>query len=320
MLRIAEREQTPLLKVWAHLAQAIEAYAIGNFSGVGNHVEQLERYYSREEHSWAPFDPYVTVLGHAVYALWQLGYVDQALQKARQQLEIAQQLSSPNVAMARMTTCNLSMYLQDAEAMMSAANDMLGIGAEQQLPSIQAWGMMYKGIALILQMNNQEGMAILTQGMAAYLASGTHSSLGWYLSRLAIGYAQAGEVELALETIRDAFGAGPDEKMHQPELFRLQGDFLWMNGDPGSLEVAEENYRRAIAVSRQFEALAQELRAANRLGRLLQTQGRAGEVQALLAPVYAQFREGFGAPDLIEARKLLDEIEVMDTDVHKGIR
>ena len=185
---------------------------------------------------------------------------------------------------------------------------MLGIGDELQLPSIRAWGTMYKGIALILQDQNAEGIEMLTRGIGEYLASGTHSSLGWYLSRIAIGYAQAGEIEKALQTIEDAFGAAPEEKMHLPEFHRLRGDFLWMKNEETDLELVEDEYRKAIDYARQFKALSQELRAVTRLGRLLQSEGRVDEARSLLAPVYERFTEGFGTKDLIEARALLDEL------------
>jgi predicted ATPase len=44
------------------------------------------------------------------------------------------------------------------------------------------------------------------------------------------------------------------------------------------------------------------------LARLWRGQGKAGEARALLAPVYGRFTEGFGTPDLIEAKALLDEL------------
>jgi hypothetical protein len=37
-------------------------------------------------------------------------------------------------------------------------------------------------------------------------------------------------------------------------------------------------------------------------------QGRRAEAQALLAPVYGWFTEGFGTPDLKEAKALLDQL------------
>ena len=308
MVKIAERDQLPLIEVWAHMTRAMDAYALGNFAKAKSHIDCQRGFYNKDEQSWAPFDPLVTTMGHETYTLWQLGYIDQALETAREQLELAKELPPANIAMARMTTCNLEMYLCDADELNSAAEDMLQLGEELQLPSIRAWGTMYKGIALILQNNNREGIEMLTKGIGEYLASGTHSSLGWYLSRLAIGHAQAGDIDKALQTIEDAFGAAPEEQMHLPEFHRLRGDFLWMKEDQVDLKIVEDEYRKAIEYSQKFNALSQELRAVTRLGRLLQSEERLDEAQTLVSPVYAKFTEGFDTRDLIEAKTLLDEL------------
>jgi predicted ATPase len=50
------------------------------------------------------------------------------------------------------------------------------------------------------------------------------------------------------------------------------------------------------------------LRAAVSLARLRRDQGRRAEALDLLAPIYGWFDEGFDAPDLKEARALLDEL------------
>ena len=308
MVKIAEKDNLPLVEVWACMTRCMDMYALGRFEEAKVYIDRQKGYYNKDEQSWAPFDPLVTLMGHETYTLWHLGYVDQAIQTAHKQLEIAQDLQPANIAMARMSTCNLAMYLWDADELISAANDMLKIGDELQLPSIRAWGTMYKGIALILQNNNSEGIEMLTKGIGEYLASGTHSSLGWYLSRVAIGHAQAGDIDKALEIIEDAFGAAPEEKMHLPEFHRLRGDFLWMKKGETDLEIVEDEYRKALEYGQQFKALSQELRAVIRLGRLLQSEGRLDEAQALLAPVYEKFTEGFETRDLIEAKSLLNEL------------
>jgi predicted ATPase len=51
------------------------------------------------------------------------------------------------------------------------------------------------------------------------------------------------------------------------------------------------------------------LRAAVSLARLRRDQGRRAEARNLLAPVYGWFTEGFGTPDLKEAKALLDELD-----------
>jgi predicted ATPase len=51
-----------------------------------------------------------------------------------------------------------------------------------------------------------------------------------------------------------------------------------------------------------------ELRTSTSLAQLWQTQGKRWEAYELLAPVYGWFTEGFDAPDLKDARALLDEL------------
>lgn len=51
---------------------------------------------------------------------------------------------------------------------------------------------------------------------------------------------------------------------------------------------------------------AWELRAAMRLARLWQRQGRCEETRGDLAPVYATYTEGFATPDLVYAKALLE--------------
>ena len=51
-----------------------------------------------------------------------------------------------------------------------------------------------------------------------------------------------------------------------------------------------------------------ELRAACSLAELVAENGEAGEARALLEPLYGWFTEGFGTPDLQEAKVLLDRL------------
>jgi tetratricopeptide (TPR) repeat protein len=309
MLRIAERDSIPMYLVWAYFTQALMAYEYGNFPGVGNWVEKMMRNYNPEDHSWAPFDPKVTVLTHTGLALWHLGQIDQARKICREQYEHARTLAPANMAMAHLGACSLIIYLRDTDALLENAEAILKFAEEQQLPSFLAWGTIYRGIAHALQGDHDTGIAEIKLGLGDYLVSGTHSSLGQYLSLLAEAYARAGDIDQALATIQDAIGAAPEEQMHFPELHRVRADIL-LKQPNADLEIVENGYREAIDASRKYGSLTQELRAVTRLGRLLQSQGRAAEAQALLAPLYASFTEGLDTYDLREAKTLLDELSV----------
>jgi predicted ATPase len=71
--------------------------------------------------------------------------------------------------------------------------------------------------------------------------------------------------------------------------------------------------RRADTISQNADLIPEPphsglRRAAVSLARLRHDQGRRTEARDLLAPVYGWFTEGFGTPDLKEAKALLDEL------------
>ena len=67
-------------------------------------------------------------------------------------------------------------------------------------------------------------------------------------------------------------------------------------------------FEHALAVAQTQQARSFELRAATSLARLWRDQGKRTEAHGLLAPVYGWFTEGFGTPDLREAKALLKEL------------
>jgi predicted ATPase len=76
----------------------------------------------------------------------------------------------------------------------------------------------------------------------------------------------------------------------------------------GDRSAAEQAYRQAISVAERQSAKLFQLRASVSLARLWRDQGKHVEARDLLGPVYNWFTEGFDAPDLKDARALLDEL------------
>ena len=62
------------------------------------------------------------------------------------------------------------------------------------------------------------------------------------------------------------------------------------------------------AETRRQAAKSWELRATMSLCRLWQKQGSRDECRQILSTIYDWFTEGFGTPDLIEAKALLEEL------------
>ena len=89
------------------------------------------------------------------------------------------------------------------------------------------------------------------------------------------------------------------------ELYRHKGQLVLRQGHT---EAAEELYRKALSIAVEQGAKLWELRAAVSFAQLRRDQGRHAEAHEMLAPVYGWFTEGFGTPDLKDAKALLDEL------------
>ena len=88
-------------------------------------------------------------------------------------------------------------------------------------------------------------------------------------------------------------------------MYRRRGEFLFFVGDRGA---AEASFLQALDVARRQNAKLLELQAASVLARLWRDQGKRAQARDLLGPVYHWFTEGFDAPDLRDAKALLDEL------------
>ena len=154
-----------------------------------------------------------------------------------------------------------------------------------------------------------EAVALLEEGIADTRAMRAVWLLPFYGGALATAYQRIGRVEEARSALAEAL-----ELMRQTcvewasaELQRLEAELALSTAVPNA-ESAEAGLLRAVTTAQQQGAKWWELRAAASLARLRRDQGRISEALDLLAPVYGWFSEGFGTPDLNDAKALLDEL------------
>jgi predicted ATPase len=108
-----------------------------------------------------------------------------------------------------------------------------------------------------------------------------------------------------MQTIEQALRANLDELAYRPEALRVRGVIRFKLGQS---ELAEDDFREAIATAQKMSAKAWELRTSMSLARLLKEQGRREEACTMLAEIYNWFTEGFDTADLKDAKALLKEL------------
>jgi predicted ATPase len=150
------------------------------------------------------------------------------------------------------------------------------------------------------------GLADLRQALTSPDVGPGHLRPHW-LALLAEACGQAGQPEAGLQVLAEAMTLMATAEMwwSEAEMSRLQGELGLQLAKP-DVSQAEACFRQALEVAHRQQAKALELRAALGLSRLWQQEGRRQAARELLAPIYGWFTEGFDAPDLQEAKALLE--------------
>ena len=126
----------------------------------------------------------------------------------------------------------------------------------------------------------------------------------FHLGLAAEAYACAGRRDEAWRSLAEAFAAlaRGHHRAFAADLYRLRGVLA-----AGQAAAAEADLCQALAIARE-QSPSLELRAATSFAQLWAERGERRRARDLLAPVYGRFSEGFEAPDLQQAKELLDEL------------
>jgi len=316
LLNLAQHQQDAALVLQAHHALWATLIELGEFASALKHIEQGTALYNRQQHHtqanlFGGHDPCVCGQVHAAITLWLLGFPDQALDRARDGLTLAEELSHPvSLAHALCYALQLHLYRGETRAMQERAETLLALASEQNFEEYLALGTFVQGWAQTQFGKNEAGIAAMRQGLSARRATGRVAEEFNLISLLAEALGKTGSAEEGLRLLNQALTVAADTGIAdwEAELHRLRGELLLCQST-GNRAKAEASYNQAIAVARRLQAKSLELRAATSLARLWQGQRKRVEARELLEPVYDWFTEGFDMPDLIEAKELLSALK-----------
>jgi predicted ATPase len=327
LLHSAQEGHGPALLVAAHDMLGQTLWYLGELAPARAHLEQAIARYDAQQHRALALmlggeDPGVACRDFVAWALWGLGYPEQACKRMQEALTLAQALSSPFAqALALGGATLLHQFRREEHATQERAEALITFASERGVAYWLAWGMFLRGWALARQGQGEEGIAQMGQGLAAMRATAAADLNPYWLALLAEAYGDVGQTDAGLSMLAEALALGDHtgERVLAAELHRLKGELILQSGnrslesgvwtpDAGARILAAEAeacFHQALDVARRQQAKSWELRAAMSLSRLWQQQGKGQEAHDLLAPIYAWFTEGFDTADLQEAKALL---------------
>ncbi len=313
LLRLSHLNDDPALAVVAHYALGQSSLLLAELPDARRHFEDGFSHYSPEQRRVQEFrsahDPGVSCRSYSALCLWLLGFPDQAHARGRDALALAHELKHPfSVAYALCCCAFVSQFRRDVRNVREQAEAAVALATEHGFAPWAALATSFRGWALAMEGKSEKGLVELQQGIAALRAQGAGIWLPFRCTMLAEVFDLLGNTEEGLRSLAEAqtLMDQTEERWWEAEICRLQGTLLLRHSMAPPAEV-ETWLRRALDVARRQEARSLELRAATSLARLWHHQGKHAEAHDLLAPVYDWFTEGFDAPDLKEAKALLEE-------------
>jgi predicted ATPase len=239
--------------------------------------------------------------------LWLSGSPDRALEIAREAIREAAQASKPlNVCFALLYTAPVFLWCGDLDSARDGLEKLMSHPNWHALPSLRATGIALKGELLIGLGDTERGTALLREALES-LRADRHSIV---VARAACGLAESlaasGQQDEALSVISEAIANVSDdgEVLELPELLRIKATILLSTPELHSSD-AEDCLVQSLDCARRQSAKSWELRTALTLARARAGQGHREQARQLLAPLYAQFTEGFETGDLKAAREFL---------------
>jgi class 3 adenylate cyclase/predicted ATPase len=312
LLRLSRQRSDAVGLILGHLSSGVNLMFAGMFASARSHLEKALALYDPIAHRplvrQAGVHPHVFSQAYLGNTLFCLGFADQALARSSANIPEARRLAHPpSLAGGLAIGARLLSLVGDGAALADWVDQLVALATEQGFPHWRAQGAIYRGWVKIKNGDMTEGMSLLRSGLTAYRASGAELLVPHYIDLLAAACEIVGQIEESLTLLDDALQIveRTGEHWFEAELHRHKGELLLRQGHS---EAAEGLYRKSLSIAEEQEAKLWELRAAHSLARLCRDQGRLAEARELLAPVYAWFTEGFGTPDLKDAKALLDEL------------
>jgi class 3 adenylate cyclase/predicted ATPase len=311
LLRLSTERGDSVGLILGHYSSGHNLMLAGRFASSRTHLEEVLALYDPTFHRvlirQAGDDPRVNSRALLGIVLFCLGYPEQALAHNDAAITEARSLAhGPSLASSLAFGTTVLSLVGENAALDERAGQLLAIASELGFPLWGVAGTSHRGLVMVQNGDVAQGITLLRNGVTTYRASGAEAWMPYVLALLATAYETAGQTDEALALLEESsqITERTGVRWYAAELNRHRGRLLLRQGFS---EAAEEQYLKALSIAREQDAKLWELRAAASLARLRLDHGRRHQARDFLTPIYGWFTEGFAAPDLKNARALLDE-------------
>jgi serine/threonine protein kinase/predicted ATPase len=313
LLEIGNSANDSVLEIGGHHSSAGSAASMGRLAEACHHAERVMQLYRPE------YDPFIITFfadhsasaarGWHVAALNAMGQLDRARDVSRAMREFFEQLGHGQThAQGLMFQFLHAGIRRDSAEEVEIARALKRAGELHGLPVYTMFGDWFHACAIAspATIETLAGVSMALREGVGFKAV----TIGMTVMRQAELLLAKGDFAAALARIEEAIAwiTAVEEHFFEADAHRVRGDVLAAAGDEAG---AEASYQTAIEIARGQGARLFELRATTALGKLWQRQGRLTEAHEATRAIYDSFSEGFDATDLLEAKALIEAIELV---------
>jgi serine/threonine protein kinase/tetratricopeptide (TPR) repeat protein len=259
---LAQGQEDPMLKIWAHNALACTLHSLGNFEASRLHAVHGVRIWRSGSVQSLPEDvdtPIVSCLIHVAVAEWHLGEIASCRAAMAEAISLAKKLNDTNaLAVALSWSASLAYYERNPAEADRFASELIELSTRQNLEYFLHLAYIHRGSALSASGDTAEGIPWIEQGIRDLRATGTVLHLPSYLARKAEALYLADRTSEALEVVNEAEALA--ERFEQRVVFsglhRLRAVFLAALGaDETQIEAA---FCEAIRIAKEQKSVLLE--------------------------------------------------------------
>jgi predicted ATPase len=192
----------------------------------------------------------------------------------------------------------------DHEAVVRLAQCLIELSDKYNFPPPRAHALVLSGWARAVGQHSEADLELIETEFPRAYAIGPF--FRYYAALLAEARVKFGKFSEALTVLRSALDtvAEPGVGIFVPELYRLQGVcLLALDSDNG--EVAMNSLQMAVDIAKQQKAALFQLKAAIDMANAASSMGQPERGLQTLRDLCANLPEGFDAPQLAEAKRIL---------------
>ena len=314
---MAARGSDPIPQLQARWAVANIVMHQGDFVAAVEQMDAcLKTYKDLTHRSSAVQDPGVMCLCYSAWGLWEMGYPDEALERAARAVELANALRhsfSMGVAFGfRSTVHNFRGEFDDARTWAESA---IAVCEDAGFVVWLAHAKVMHGRVLAALGEPERGVQEMQLGYDMWAETGAVVTQPFYLAMQSEGLALAGEYERALDVVDRALQVveAHGERYYEAEIRRLRGEFAFRVAErTGARTLAEAEIwlLSSIELAQKQRLGSLELRGALSLAQLSEPKRPSAKAIRALEDAVGKIHGGEATVDVRRARAVLQKYQV----------